>query len=118
MPISHFVGWLESVIIACLIASTRLISSPWRLVTSIILSARSCRPGASSGASAWSERRPETGVRIAIQSLTECLTLTLGPNVNLLLTPDLNVVQMRTIVIVVIVVKIVCRQLRTGHSKS
>ena len=32
----------------------------------------------------------------------------MGPNVNLLLTPDLNVVQVLTIVIVVIVVNIVC----------
>ena len=42
----------------------------------------------------------------------------MGPNVNLLLTPDLNVVQMRTIVIVVIVVNIVCRQLRTAKAEK
>ena len=41
-------------------------------------------------------------------SSRDALTLTLGPNVNLLLTPDLNVVQVLTIVIVVIVVNIVC----------
>ena len=34
--------------------------------------------------------------------------LTLGLNVNLLLTPDLNVVQVLTVVIVVFVVNIVC----------
>ena len=36
----------------------------------------------------------------------------------LLLTPDLNVVQMRTIVIVVIVVNIICRQLRTAKAEK
>ena len=39
-------------------------------------------------------------------------------NVNLLLTPDLNVVQVLTIVIVVIVVNIVCRQLRTAKAEK
>ena len=42
----------------------------------------------------------------------------MGPNVNLLLTPDLNVVQVLTIVIVVIVVNIVCRQLRTAKAEK
>ena len=36
----------------------------------------------------------------------------------LLLTPDLNVVQMTTIVIVVIVVNITCRQLRTAKAEK
>ena len=39
-------------------------------------------------------------------------------NVNLLLTPDLNIVQVLTIVIVVIVVNIVCRQLRTAKAEK